>query len=192
MKLRLGAVLAVLLLAAACSNDATSPANSPSPSQSASETPANQAFEVAPGRIGPVEVGMTLDEATKTGVVEPTEPDPDAPCPPASLQWKAPNTEKLFLQDHDGKIAVLGAGEPGFTTAEGIGVDSTLTEVETAYPGSKVEESPASGSLVYLKDGNKWLAMALGPQPEDLKQSSTVNYLEVAVDEKPIAYPDGC
>ena len=135
---------------------------------------------------------MTLEEAKRTGAVEPTKPDPDAPCPPPSLQWKAPNTDKLDVRDQDGKIALLGAGEAGFNTAEGVGVDSTLNDVETAYPGSKVQESPASGSLVYLKDGKKWLAMAFNEQPQDLRQSSKVIYMEVAIDERPIAYPDGC
>lgn len=193
MKVRLGVVVTALLLVGACGSDASRPASSKSPTApSASESTAGSAFEVAPGRIGPVEAGMTLDEAKATGVLEETKPDPDAPCPPPSLQWKAPNTDKLDLQDHDGKIAVLGTGEPGFNTAEGVGVGSTLSEIEAAYPGSKVKESPASGSLVYLQDGNRWLAVALNEQPEDLKPSSKVNYLEVAVDEKPIAYPDGC
>lgn len=135
---------------------------------------------------------MTLAEAKKTGAVEATEPDPDPPCPPPSLQWKAPNTNKLAVHDEDGKIVVLGARVAGFNTAEGVGVDSTLNEVEVAYPGSKIQESPAFGSLVYLQDGNKWLALAFAEQPEDMKQSSKVVYLEVAVGEKPIAFPDGC
>ncbi len=193
MHVRVAAVVAVLIVAGACSDTSSSPEDSStSSSPTASETTAGGTFDVAPGRIGPVEAGMTLEEAKKTGAVTDNPPDPDAPCPPPSLQWKAPNTDKLDLKDEDGKIVVLGVREPGFTTAEGVGVGSTLNQVEVAYPGSKVRESPASGSLVYLNDGNKWLAMAFGEQPEDLKQSSKINYMEVAVDERPVAYPDGC
>ena len=87
---------------------------------------------------------------------------------------------------------MLGIRDAQFKTAEGIGVDSTWGDVQAAYPGAKIEESPATGSLVYLKDANKWLAIAFLPQPQDLKDSSRVNYMEVEADEKPIAYPDGC
>lgn len=193
MRFRVGLVVAVLLFTGACGDDSPSTAKSKSPAApSASATSASEPFVVAPGQIGPVLAGMTLDEAKATGVLEPTKPNGDEPCPPPSLQWKAPNTDKLDLRDHDGKIAVMGVRDAKFKTAEGIGVDSTWSEVQTAYPGAKIEESPASGSLVYLKDANKWLAIAFFPQPQDLKDSSKVNYMEVEKDEKPIAYPDGC
>jgi hypothetical protein len=193
MSFRVGIVVGVLLLTGACGDDSPSTAKSESPAApSASATSASEPFVVAPGRIGPVLAGMTLDEAKATGVLEPTKPSGDEPCPPPSLRWKAPNTDKLDLQDHDGKIAVMGVRDAKFKTAKGVGVDSTLGDLKTAYPDAKIEESPAQGSLVYRQDGNKWLAIALNEQPEDLKNSSKVIYMEVDVDEKPIAYPDGC
>ena len=195
MNVRVGVgVVAILLLAGACSNgdDASSVGpESASPSQRTTST--SEAWVVAPGRVGPVEAGMTLAEAKATGAVQPTKPETkDDVCPQPSLQWKAPNTTKLDLRDHDGKIAVLGVRDAKFKTAEGVGVDSTWDELQAAYGGAKVEESPASGSLIYLKDGGKWLAIAFNEQPAELKPSSTVIYMEVALGEKPIAYPDGC
>ena len=186
--------VAVLLVVSACGGDSSSGQAEPSASESpaAAENPAETELVIAPGRIGPVEAGMTVEEAEATGVLEPIKATGDEPCPPPSLRWKAPNTNKLDLMDHDGKIDVLGSRSAEFKTEKGIGVDSTLDELEAAYPDAKVVQSPALGSLVYRQDGNKWLAIAFNEFPKELKGSSKVIYLEVAVDEKPIAYPDGC
>ncbi|MFZ0139957.1 MAG: hypothetical protein WAL70_02650 [Aeromicrobium sp.] len=186
--------VAVLLFVGGCGNDGSSGQAEPSASESpaASENPAETELVIAPGRIGPVEAGMTLEEAEATVVLEPIKATGDEPCPPPSLRWKAPNTNKLDLMDHDGKIDVLGSRSAEFKTEKGIGVDSTLDELKAAYPDAKVIQSPALGSLVYRQDGNKWLAIAFNEFPKEMKGSSKVIYLEVAVDEKPIAYPDGC
>lgn len=193
MNFRVGAVVAVLLLAGACGDDSSpSKTDEPDPSPSASATTTSGPFDLAPGRIGPVEVGMTLEEAEKTGAVERTEPDPDAPCPPPALRWKAPNTDKLDLHDADGKIVSIGAKSPEFKTPEGIGVGSTLEEVEQAWPGAKIRQSPAFGSLIDRTDGNKWMSFAFVEEGKELKPSSKVVYLEATIDEKPVAFPDGC
>lgn len=191
----MGVVVASALLLAGCGDDDDASSKKPelSAAPSASATATSETWVVAPGRIGPVESGMTLEEAKATGAVEPTKGEAkDDVCPSPSLQWKAPNTTKLDLRDHDGKIAVLGVRDAKFKTAQGVGVDSTWDELQTAYPGAKIEESPASGSLIYLKDGDKWLAIAFNEQPADLESSSKVIYMEVELGEKPIAYPDGC
>ena len=184
----------VLLVAGGCGGDSSSGQAEPDASESpaASENPTETELVIAPGRIGPVEAGMTLEEAEATGVLEPIKATGDEPCPPPSLRWKAPNTNKLDLMDHDGKVEVLGSRSADFKTEKGIGVDSTLDELKAAYPDAKAVQSPALGSLVYRQDGNKWLAIAFNEFPKELKGSSKVIYLEVAVDEKPIAYPDGC
>jgi hypothetical protein len=192
MNIRIGVAAATLLVIAACT-DASQPTDpQASASPSVSPTSSNTQWVVAPGRIGPVEVGMTLEEAQATGAVEPNKPATPDVCPAPSLQWKAPNTHKLDLRDHDGRIAVMGVRDAMFKTAEGVGVDSTWEELQAAYPGAKIEGSPASGSLLYRKDGDKWLAIAFNEQPEDLKPASEVVYMEVEVGQKPIAYPDGC
>ncbi len=194
MKIRVGAVVVVLLLAGACSDDPSPPRTDEetSAAPSASATTASEPFELAPGRIGPVEVGMTLEEALATGAVERTEPEPDPPCPPPALQWKAPNTDKLDVFDADGKVAVLGTDSPDFTTPEGIGVGSTWGEIQKVWGGAKLRESPAFGHLVDRTDGNKWLAFAFFEEDDDVKDSSKVVYAEVTMDEKPVAFPDGC
>ena len=114
MRLRAGAAIAVLLLAGACGSD--TPTDEPSPTESpAASEPAAEELVAAPGAIGPVQVGMTVDEANATGLFEPRETPDDDPCKDAyaAIQWKAPHTEDLMVGVDSGgpnkdKITVLG------------------------------------------------------------------------------------
>src|SRR5688572_24281394 len=136
MRLRTGAAIAVLLLAGACGGS-DSPEDEPTAATkapSASE-PATEELVAAPGAIGPVRVGMTVDEANATGLFEPFEEVADDPCaefnPP--IQWNAPRTEELKIRVEDDKVTALGI-RGGVETAEGVGIGSTYGEVEQAYP----------------------------------------------------------
>ncbi len=95
MRLRAGTAIVVLLLAGACGGS-DSPEDEPTATKapSASE-PAEETLAAAPGEIGPVLVGMTVDEANATGLFEPRDVPDDDPCKEAyaSIQWKAPNTD---------------------------------------------------------------------------------------------------
>ena len=194
MKLHTFAATSVLLLASACGSSdepREDPSASASPSASA---PAAEELVAAPGAVGPVTVGMTEAEADATGLFEPREVAGDDPCADeyADIQWKAPNTEALLVDvDDGGKISLRGIRDT-VKTAEGIGVGSTWEDVQVAYGGAKLEESQASGSTIYLKDGDKWLGIAFAEQPAEVKDSSKVTFMEAAVGGKSATYLSGC
>lgn len=194
MRLRASVAVIALLLAGACggSDEPTAePTKTTSPS--VSESPASEALVAAPGRIGPAVVGMTVDEASGTGLFEPFAERADDPCkdenPP--IQWKAPNTEKLTVRVKDDKIESLGVRD-GVKTAKGIGVGSTYGDLKAAYPDAKAEPSQALGSTAYRQDGNKWLGLAFNEEVDEIKDSSKVTYLQVSVDSKPATFLSGC
>jgi hypothetical protein len=192
MRLRAGAAIAVLLLAGACGSD--TPADEPSPTESpAASEPAAEELVAAPGAIGPVQVGMTIDEANATGLFEPREVADDDPCKDeyGPIQWKAPNTEALMVDVEGGKISLLGIREDTVKTAKGVGVGSTWADVKAAYPDAKVEESQADGSTVFRQDGEKYLGLAFIELPDDVKNSSKVVFMEAA-GEKSAVYLSGC
>ena len=156
MRLRAGAAIAVLLLAGACGGSDT-PAEEPTPTESpAASEPAAEELVAAPGAVGPVQVGMTLDEANATGLFEPREVADDDPCKDeyGPIQWKAPNTETLMVDVKDDKISRLGIRDT-VKTAKGVGAGSTLADVEAAYPDAKIEDSVALGSTIFRTDGEK-------------------------------------
>ena len=195
MRLRAGAAIAVLLLAGACGGSDT-PADEPSPTESpAASEPAAEELVAAPGAIGPVQVGMTIDEANATGLFEPREVADDDPCKDeyGPIQWKAPNTEALMVDVEGDKISLLGIREDTVKTAKGVGVGSTWADVKAAYPDAKVEESEAlGGSTVYLRDGDGWLGMGFSHEPDKLQDSTKVDFMEVASGTKPAVALSGC
>jgi len=193
MRLRAVAAVTVLLLAGACGSDAPEDEPAATDSPSASEPAVEEELVAAPGAIGPVSVGMTVDEADATGLFEPREVADDDPCKDeyGPIQWKAPNTEALMVDVEDDTVSLLGIRDT-VKTAKGVGIGSTWADVKAAYPDAKVEESQADGSTVYRQDGDKWLGMAFVELPDDVKESSEVVFMEVALGEKPAVYLSGC
>ena len=193
MRLRAGAAIAVLLLAGACGGSDT-PAEEPTPTESpAASEPAAEELVAAPGAVGPVQVGMTLDEADATGLFEPREVADDDPCKDeyGPIQWKAPNTETLMVDVKDDKISRLGIRD-AVKTAKGVGVGSTLADVKAAYPDAKVEDSVALGSTIFRTDGEKYLGMGFEETPDEIKDASKVLFMEASSGEKPATYLSGC
>ncbi len=194
MRLRAGAVVAIMLVAGACGGSDSSPEESPTGSGASTE-PAGHELIAAPGAIGPVLAGMSVEEAEATGLFEPRVSADDDPCketnPP--IQWKSPHTEILmvFVDREKDTITSLGIRDL-VKTATGVGVGSTLKEVRAAYPDATVEESEALGSTIFRQDGDKWLGLAFNETPEEIKDDSTVVFMEVSRGTKPSVYLSGC
>lgn len=194
MRLRAGAAIAVLLLAGACGGS-DSPEDEPKPTESPSPgEPAAEELVAAPGAIGPVRVGMTVDEASATGLFEPRKVADDDPCKDeyGPIQWKEPNTDALMVDVENDSISLLGI-RSSVKTAEGVGVGSTYADVKAAYPDAEVEESEAlGGSTIYLRDGDKWLGMGFSHEPGKVRDSTRVDFMEVALGAKPAVALSGC
>jgi hypothetical protein len=199
MRLRASVAVLMLLLVGACGgSDEPTAKPTKSPTSSASEPATDAPLVAAPGRVGPVLAGMTVDEAKATGLFEARETPKGDPCDGAygPIQWKAPNTEDLLVGvDLKGAgkntIVVLGIRDT-VKTAEGVGVGSTLADVKAAYSDVKVEDSVALGSTIFRKDGDAWLGMGFNETPEEIKASSKVVFMEVTKGSKPDVYLDGC
>lgn len=197
MRLRVSATVVFLLLAGACGGS-DSPSDEPSPTGRASASEPAAELVVAPGAIGPAQVGMTVDQANATGLFESRETPDDDPCKDAyaPIQWKAPHTEHLMVGVDTGgsekdTITVMGIRGTA-KTAKGIGVGSTLADVKAAYPDSQIEESQADGSTIYRRDGEKWLGLGFVETPDTITDEAKVVFMEVTSGEKPATYLSGC
>jgi pimeloyl-ACP methyl ester carboxylesterase len=99
---------------------------------------ANQAV-VAPGRVGPLQAGMSLDRALATGWVKRVPPDM---CdiqyvPPSWLHHMYP---VLGYTGHD--LGLVTIDEPGPHTERGIEVGSSITALKAAYGSRLVDLGP--------------------------------------------------
>jgi hypothetical protein len=115
----------------------------PAPSSSADPTPAPAstspepaALVLGPDGLGSLELGMSLGEAEATGMLEPRAGDwpPGTECRPQfRLSDDPAGTSVVWYSDALG-LAAIQVGE-GVLTPEGIGIGSSLADVERAYPG---------------------------------------------------------
>lgn len=148
---------------------------------------------IAPGRVGPVRVGMTVEEANATGYFEPYEETADDVCKHgnAPIQWKEPHTETHTVRIEKGAITSLGVSD-GTRTAEGVGVGSSYEEVLTAYPGAKARRGEILGSTIFLTDQDKWLGLGFQEELDTLTDTSKVQYMETTVGSRPGTFRSDC
>jgi hypothetical protein len=186
--LRIMLAAAALVLAGACSDENGAPAP-----DGGSGDQSQEALMIAPGGIGPVRVGMTVEEAEATGYFEPYEEIADDMCKHdhALIQWKDPRTDTHTVRIEKGSVISLGVS--GDTeTAEGVGVGSSYEEVLTAYPGAKARRGEILGSTIYLTDGNRWLGIGFQDELDKLTDTSRVQYMETTVGSRPGTFRSDC
>ena len=100
--------------------------------------------------VGPVKVGMTLGEAEgAAGVPMTRKVGPDC----TELTPDGGPVGLAFVSTAGaGKVDVITVSEPGVTTLSGIGIGSTLAEVDKAYPSAERRLTNDEGRLVYRAD----------------------------------------
>lgn len=157
--------------------------------------PAEDPFVVAPGRVGAALVGMSKAQAAATGLFN-TDVDhgPDDCRGVSPLEWKPSVGTGLdvFLND-SGRIASMGISAGGPKTAEGIGVGSTLGQIQDAYADlTPVEEAGFDQSGNYVVDGDRYLGFLYNENAFDATESSKVVFMEVTKGDKPELIRDGC
>ena len=209
MRLRAVLASAVLLMSAAgCGDGAAEPGVSPSPTPAESATapspesstaPQSSAdLELAPGRIGPVSVGTSKDDAAATGLFD-VDVTGDEPCESRPLAWKSQFTGTDVLTDEAGSIVSLGVGlADGPRTATGLGVGSTFGELIELYGGDlSAPETAGYGQVgVFVQDGDDWLGFLLGEattvEQVDNDPAFKVTFAEATKFAKPGLIRDGC
>lgn len=173
----------------------SSPAD-PTPSVSATdEAPQVDGLTLAPGAVGPVKVGMTKAEAAATGLFDTDVPAGASGCDAEPLAWKAPYADVLDVQTlTSGEVASIGVHEAGPTTADGLGVGSTLADVLAAHPGSKAVPAGYGQTGVLVQDATTdgWIGYLFDVEPAKAQDGDTVSFIELTAGEKPSVMRDGC
>ncbi len=180
-------------------DDGDTPDATPTPSPTittpaATATPSEDAFVVAPGRVGAAEAGMTKSDAAATGLFDTDVDHGTDDCRGvAALEWKPSVSTSLdVLTEADGRIAAMGISAGGPKTAEGIGVGSTFGELTAAYPSlSPVTSEGFDQSGAFINDGDAWLGFLFDERPDAVDDSSKITFMEVD-DRKPLLIRDGC
>lgn len=176
---------------------ATSTPATPAPATPASSTVATKpgpAVVLAPGQAGPVKVGMSKAEASATGLFD-VDVDVDvAGCPVRPLTWKQAYSDALDVQTlKNGEVASIGVRGQGPKTQAGLGIGSSLAEVFAQYPRAKTVAAGYGQTGVLVQGSNEgWIGFLFNPEPQDVKSTSKVSFIELTSGEKPSLIRDGC
>lgn len=210
MKLRLSAVIAAILFAAACGSVDTAntdptvedtatatptTATTATPTGIASGEPIPAKLDVAPGRVGPVHAGMTKAQAAATGFFDTDVKVGSDVCDHVEpLQWKKGYRDFVDVLTTDAGVI----GSMGITntlkTTKGIGIGNTLGQVNAAYGDavSPAQEAGYNQTGVYVNTGDDWLGFLVNQQFSKVSPASKVTFMEVTKGAKPDLIRDGC
>jgi hypothetical protein len=192
-----GGIGAGVLVNAATTNEPASAApSSPDPSNpNPSNTAAADVLELAPGRVGPVQAGMTKAQAMATGFFDADLPAPVEGCPVIPLAWKTKYGDTYDVQTlGNGEISSIGVRGSGVTTSAGIGVGSTYEEVKAAYPDESLLDAGynQAGIRVFDRQDGGWIGFLFNTKPDAITGSDPVTFVEVTKGAEPGLMRDGC
>jgi len=204
MKRMLGTVVVLVLFMSACGSEPpsddtdftveqTTATPTPAPETPEAEAPSGSGdLLIRPGAIGPVEVGITKDEALATGLFDADVKGVEG-CT-FELQWKKEFAGVDVLTREDGSIGSLGVIAVGPKTEEGIGVGSTLADIKAAYPEvSPVSEAGFDQAGAFVTAGDDHIGFLFGDTTvAAIKDSSKVSFIEVTHGKRPELMRSGC
>ncbi|MDR7087129.1 hypothetical protein J2X11_001968 [Aeromicrobium panaciterrae] len=197
MRSSLAGAAALILVLAGCggSDEPTASETTSTPSATAATTtapPEAAEFVVRPGSIGGVSVGITKEQAVATGMFD-ADVKGVAGCT-FELQWKKQYDGVDVLTDEDGTITSLGVREGGPKTSAGVGVGSTLAEIQAAYPEvSEPAELGFGQAGVIHTLGDDHIGFLFGDTTVDsVRPVSKVTFMEVTSGNAPELMRSGC
>ena len=212
MKLTTVAAVALLFLLplAACGDDepdtsgtptTTATSAAPTTTVPTADAASSADLELGPGRVGPVEVGMTKAQAVATGLfdadVDRGEGETCGGVQP--LLWKDRFKGVDVLTDDQGTIVSMGVTSAGGPrTKEGFGVGTRFGELIEVYGGDLgAPEAAGYGQVgVYVQDDDAWLGYLFGDADSveklDNDPGLEVTFVEVTRGDKPGLMRDGC
>ncbi|WP_019144568.1 hypothetical protein [Aeromicrobium massiliense] len=158
------------------------------------EDAAADADVLAPGRAGPLEVGMSKDEALATGLLDADVPGSDG-CPDQVLAWKRAHRETFDVQTlGNGEVSSIGVRGRKPRTAAGLGVGSTAAEVRGVVDEDTAQEVGFGQSGLFEFDGQtgRWIGYLFNTSPERLKGSDEVSFVELTKGVQPELVRSGC
>ncbi|TXJ07734.1 MAG: hypothetical protein E6Q27_00720 [Aeromicrobium sp.] len=203
MKRMTAALVALLFFVTACSSrdepqpSAATPTvslSSPSPaSPTPFEPPKLESLIISPGAVGPIAAGTSTADALATNLMVRSGAEPNDECEVPPLTWIDQYGDALDVRmSQDGNIVSVGVFKPGPHTLEGLGVGSTLADIEKVYDDAEMAEAGYNQTGVYVSDGDRWIGFLFNETLNDITPSALVHFVEVSAHEKPELIRDGC
>jgi hypothetical protein len=148
-------------------------------------------FQITPGGVGPVRLGMTKDQALETGYVEEGTIAPN--CGTSVLQWKSDYQATLGLSTLDaGQVVGIGVKQPGPRTRSGLTIGSTYASVKAALGEGATPEAVGGQAGLFVSEGPNWLGFLFNSPPDTITDDATVTFIEIRQGAKPNLTPGGC
>jgi hypothetical protein len=161
-------------------------------------TPAPAAADpavLAPGRAGPVEVGMSTRAALATGFLDADVPGTTDGCPDLPLAWKPALADTFDVQTlGNGEISSIGVRGTGPRTTAGLGVGSTAAEVRRVVDEDTAQDAGFGQSALFEYDGQtgRWIGYLFDASPDRLRDSDVVSFVELTKGVQPELVRSGC
>jgi hypothetical protein len=152
-------------------------------------------FVIAPGAVGVVQAGMSKTDALATGLFDADVKAPVEGCADSPLVWKANYADYFDVQTlGNGEIASIGVRKQGPVTKDGLGVGSSVADVQASVEDGTPVEAGYGQSGLFDYDGQtgRWIGYLFDPAVDDLEDTDTVTFVEVTKGSQPGLMRDGC